>query len=343
MTRHLILSACMLLTSAFAAQAQPKLSLLAAGDLKEPFGGDFDKDGNHVIAEYKGHCIKSVTMDGKVTLLAGDGTVGYADGPADKAKFNQPHNCVVHPKTGIIYVADTFSHTVREFDPKAKTVKTILGTGTKGYSGDGGPGDKAQVNEAYHVALDPTGKLLYLADIKNFRIRELNLETGIVTTAVGNGKKGVPADGTPAKDAPLVDPRAVVVDAKGRIYILERGGHALRIVEDGKIKTIVGTGKQGNTGDGGPALQATMNGPKFLWVEANGNVIIADTENHVIRKYDAATGKIDRIAGTGKKAKGEPTGDPLQCGLARPHGVAVTKDGAVLVNDTENNRILRIK
>ena len=111
------------------------------------------------------------------------------------------------------------------------------------------------------------------------------------------------ADGATAAAAPLADPRAVAVDRKGNVYILERGGHALRVVDPaGKIHTVVNaSGKSGASGDGGPALAATMNGPKHLCVDLEDNVIIADAENHLVRKFLLRDGRIVRVAGTGKR------------------------------------------
>ena len=337
------LSLIVLLHLSFPLPGADKITLLADKDLKEPFGGDFDKAGNYVLAEFGGHALKSVGPDGKVATIAGNGSKGYKDGPALEAQFNSPHNCVVHPRTGDIYIADTFNHCVRKWDAKTMMVSTVLGTGKPGFGGDGGPAAKATCNEAYHVAFDPTAKLLYLADIKNFRIRRIDLDTGIVTTVVGNGKKGIPSNGTVAADAPLVDPRAVAVDAKGRLFILERHGHALRMVADGKIETLAGTGKSGHAGDGGPALQATFNGPKFLWIEPNNDVLIADTENHAVRRYDFAHKTMQAVAGTGMKGKGGIPGAADHTALQRPHGVAICPDGSLLISDTENNRVLIIR
>src|SRR2546425_12516744 len=114
----------------------------------------------------------------------------------------------------------------------------------------------------------------------------VDLRTGIVSTIAGNGERGVPADGSDAAKSPLVDPRAVAADGVGNVYVLERSGNALRVVDgSGKIKTVAGTGMAGYSGDGGPALQAMMNGPKHLVMQKNGDVLIADTENHVIRRF----------------------------------------------------------
>jgi DNA-binding beta-propeller fold protein YncE len=173
----------------------------------------------------------------------------------------------------------------------------------------------------------------------------VDLRTGVVTTVAGNGKKGVPVDGAEAVNAPLVDPRAVAVDAKGNVHILERSGHALRMVDRrGSIRTIAGTGEPGATGDGGNARIATLNGPKHLCIDADGNVIIADTENHKIRKVMVAEGKIVRVAGTGKKGATGVGGSPFEADLSQPHGVYIhPTSGDLYIADSSNNRVLKIE
>ena len=171
----------------------------------------------------------------------------------------------------------------------------------------------------------------------------VDLKSGSVSTVAGNGQKGVPKDGAEAIAAPLVDPRAVTVDRKGNVYVLERSGNALRVVDaQGKIRTVVGTGQKGASGDGGPALDATMNGPKHLCVDLQDNVIIADTENHMIRKYSPSTGKIVRVAGSGKKGTGGIGGPPEEAELNQPHGVTVDRHGVLFISDSSNNRVLKI-
>ena len=240
----------------------------------------------------------------------------------------------------MIYVADTFNNCVRKVDPKIGVVQTIAG-GEKGFAGDGGPAANARFDQVYHVAIDADGKNLYVCDLGNRRIRKIDLKTGTIDTVVGNGKRGVPKDGAKAKDAPLFDPRAVAVDRKGRIWILERSGNALRVVEDGRIRTVAGTGEKGLAGDGGPALQAKLNGPKFLWIDPKGDVLIADTKNHCIRKFVVKDGSIVRVAGTGKKGKGGAGGPPTKVQLTQPHGVAIGPDGTMYVADSMNGRILK--
>jgi DNA-binding beta-propeller fold protein YncE len=172
----------------------------------------------------------------------------------------------------------------------------------------------------------------------------LDLASGKLETVAGNGQKGVPNDGDVARDAPLVDPRAVAVDSQGNVYILERGGHALRVVDrQGKIRTMVGTGKKGLGGDGSLAREATLNGPKHLCVDPQDNVIIADTENHVIRKYLTKEGTIVRVAGSGKKGTGGVGGSPLEVEMNQPHGVYLHRSGELYIVDSSNNRVLKIE
>lgn len=314
-------------------------------EIRTPFGVDFDRQGNMYIAEYSGHRVLKVDGKGVLAAIAGTGVKGHGgdDGPALKAKFNVMHNLAVAP-SGDIYVADTGNRRVRKISVVTGKVTTVAGTGKKGFSGDGGPATEADFGDIYCVALDPAGKKLYLADLDNRRIRAVDLKTHVVQAVAGNGKRGVPADGARAVEAPLVDPRAVAVDARGNIYILERGGHALRVVDaKGTIRTVAGMGKAGFEGDGGDALLALFNGPKHLYVDADGNVLIADTENHVIRKYLPAAGKIVRVAGSGKKGKGGIGGPPAQVELDQPHGVYVHASGAIYIADSSNQRILKIE
>jgi DNA-binding beta-propeller fold protein YncE len=312
--------------------------------LQAPFGVDFDRAGNLFFVEFTGYRVRKIDRRGLLTTIAGTGKKGYGgdDGPALKAPFDGLHSLAVTPG-GAIYLADTWNNRVRKID-QTGTVHTIAGTGAKGFSGDGGPATAARFAAVHCVALDPKGERLYLADLENRRIRVVDLRSGVVRTVAGNGVRGVPRDGAEAVKAPLVDPRAVAVDAKGNVYILERSGHALRVVDPaGKIRTVAGTGRKGFRGDDGPALQAEFNGPKHLCIDRDGNVLIADTENHVIRKYLPRTGKVIRIAGSGRKGSAGLGGPAREAELNQPHGVHARADGSIYIADSSNNRILRIE
>jgi DNA-binding beta-propeller fold protein YncE len=325
-----------------------KIVLVAGGDedrtgipatrarLLEPFGVDFNSAGDMFIIEMaSGNRLLRMDSRGILHHVAGQNPPGDSGdgGPAMTAKFNGPHNLAVLPD-GNILVADTWNGRVRRVDIKAQTVSTLPGFNV--------PADRARTAGPYCIALNSTGTEVYIADLR--RIHAITVKTGASRVVAGNGDKGVPTDGALATEAPLFDPRAVAVDRKGNVYILERGGHALRVVgRDGKIRTVVNSsGRKGADGDGGDALAATMNGPKHLCIDHDDNVIIADAENNLIRKYVPATGKILRIAGTGKKGTAGLNGPPEQCELSRPHGVTIHRDGTLFITDSYNNRILKI-
>lgn len=312
--------------------------------LIQPFGVDFLGSTLYFVEMLGGDRLRAITEDGKVVTLAG--TVGQKGNAGDggdplSARFNGLHALAVGPD-GRIYLADTFNHRVRVYDPQRKTLTAFAGTGEAGYSGDGGPAAQATFRGIHHLAFDPQGKYLYLTDLGNRRIRRVELKSGVVTTVAGNGEKGVPQDGQRATEQPLVDPRAAVVDAQGRIWILERSGHALRVVDsDGTIRTVAGTGKAGQ--GIGPAREAALNGPKHLCLDRDGTVLIADTENHRIVRYDPKSQTLTVVAGTGKRGNRLVHDNPRQTELAQPHGVHVhPATGDIYIADSSNHRILKI-
>ena len=332
--KHLLL--CLLLSSA-AASADTISLVDTGGQLKEPFGTGFDSAGNAWIVEMiSGNRLFKLDPSGKMTHVAGQSSAGYSGdgGPALEAKFNGPHNLIVLPD-GNVLLSDTWNGVIRHVDVKAGKVSTV-----KGYAAEKG---KERSRGPYCITLGFDGKTVYIANLS--QVLTLNLDTHELKVIAGNGKKGVPEDGAVAVEAPLVDPRAAAPDRQGNVYILERGGNALRVVDkDGRIHTVVNrSGKQGGTGDGGPALEATMSGPKHLCVDVDDTVIIADAESHLIRRYDPKTKLITRIAGTGKKGANGVGGDPAQCELARPHGVTIHPQTKELwITDSYNDRILKI-
>jgi sugar lactone lactonase YvrE len=305
--------------------------------LKEPFGTEFDAAGNIWIVEMvAGNRLLKIDPAGVLHHVAGELSPGFAGdgGPALQARFNGPHNLAVRA-IGDILIGDTWNGRVRRLDPATGTVATLPGWQA--------PAGRERGNGPYCITLSPDGDKLHIADLR--QVHELDLASGRCRVVAGNGEKGLPQDGAVATEAPLVDPRAAAMDRDGNLYVLERNGHALRVVSpDGRIRTVVNaSGKKGAEGDGGPALQATMSGPKHLCIDRDGSVLIADAENHLIRRYLPASGRLVRVAGTGKRGAAGVGGDPLQCELARPHGVTVHPvSGELFITDSYNNRILRI-
>lgn len=300
-----------------------------------PFGVDFDRSGNTFLVEIAGHRVLKIDRPGVLTRLAGTGMKGDRGdgGPALDAEFNGMHSLAV-ARNGDVIVADTLNNRVRKINAQTGTITALAGTGKKGNSGDGGPATQAEFGGIYCIALDPQCTRLVLTDLDNRRIRVVDLATSIVTTVAGNGEKGKPADGADARTAPLVDPRAAVLDSQETLWILERGGNALRAVDpNGKIRTVIGDGK----GD------VTLNGPKHLCIDRAGNVVIADTENHRILKYIPRDNKIVPVAGTGEKGTAGVGGPPEKLQLNQPHGVTIGPSGELYIVDSSNNRVLKIE
>jgi DNA-binding beta-propeller fold protein YncE len=333
-----------LLAVATAASGPGRAVLVTGQGLSEPFGVAFDAGGNTYIVEMAGNRVTVLDPAGKQSVLAGTGEKGFGGdgGPAAAARFNGPHHLLLGPD-GALYVADTWNYAVRRIDLDTRVITTVAGTGVKGFAGDDGPARAAQFGGVFSIAFH-RGQL-YICDLDNRRIRTVDPRSGVVSTVAGNGEKGVPQDGSDARAQPLVDPRAIAFDGKGNLYIAERGGHALRVVDPaGKIRTVAGTGEAGFGGDGGPARAARLNGPKHIWVTPEDDVLITDTENHVIRRYAPRDGTIHLVAGTGVKGAGGLGGPPERCELNRPHGAqARPGTGALYISDSDNHRVIRIE
>ncbi len=298
--------------------------------LQQPFGVDFDAVGTMWIVELAGGRVHRLDAQGQFATLAGNGTKGHDGdgGPASRATFNGMHNVAVTPG-GDVYISDSWNYCVRRIDAKSGHIHTMIGTGRKGYTGDDGPMGEAAFSFVMCVTLNATKDRLYLTDIDNRRIRVADLKTGRLSLVAGDGRKGVPKDGDLSTRSPLVDPRAAAPDSKGNVYILERGGHALRVVDgQGRIRTVAGTGQKGDRD--GVGTQASFGAPKHLCVDDRDNVYIADEANGRIRKFDAATGKVSTVLGQGRVK------------LLSPHGVTWHR-GRLYVVDTGHHRILRVE
>ena len=274
----------------------------------------------------------------RTTTVAGNGQKGYDGdgGAATNASLNLPHEIQLDA-AGNLYIAERDSHVIRKVDGKTGMISTIAGTGIAGFSGDGGSANRAQLRQPHSIAIDASGRML-ICDVGNHRIRQVDLSSNRIETYAGTGERQSTSDGAPLKGTPLNGPRTMAFDREGNLYLALREGNAIyRIArETATLRHLAGTGEQGYSGDGGPAVRATLAGPKGL-AYAKGRLYVADTENHVVRCIDVTTGIITTVLGTGQRGDG-PEHDPLLCALARPHGVLVDS-GRLYVGDSEAHRI----
>jgi streptogramin lyase len=290
------------------------------------------------------HVIRKVSRDGKITTVAGGGKKGYSGdgGPATQATLNEPYEARFNKK-GDLFFVERMNHVVRRVDARTRLISTVAGTGKAGFSGDGGVATVALLHEPHSIQLDNLGNL-YICDIRNHRIRKVDAKTGLITTFAGTGKQAPTPDGATIAGTPLNGPRAIDFDAQGNLWLALREGNAVYKldVKTNKLHHIAGTGEKGFSGNGGPARQATLSGPKGLSIGPDGNVYLADTESHSIRMIDVRRNTLELVAGTGERGDG-PEGDPQACRMARPHGVFLDRDGAIYVGDSEAHRVRAIR
>ncbi len=299
--------------------------------LRYPVGIDFDHQGNAWIVELSGGRVLGVKPSGGLFVLAGTENGGYAGdgGPATEARFNHLHNVAISPE-GKCFLSDSSNNCVRVIDSNTGRVETFAGRAEPGFSGDNDDRKKARFREPICVSLTPDSSKLLIADIRNYRIRQIDFTTGQVETLAGTGKRGKPTEGALARESALIDPRAVAADTRGNVYILERAGNVLRMIDThGKVYTVAGTGERGF--QDGPATEATFHEPKHICVDSQDRVFIADDKNNAIRLYDPQRGEVKTIVG----------GAGEEEVLKAPHGVCFHA-GDLYIVDSGHNRVLKM-
>lgn len=225
---------------------------------------------------------------------------------------------------------------------RAAEIRTIAGTGVKGFSGDGGPAEKAELNNPFGIARGPDGAL-YVCDTDNHRIRKISTD-GKITTVAGTGERGWSGDGGPALEAKLNEPYEVRFDARGNVFWCERMSHTVRRMEGktGTITTVAGTGVAGFSGDDGPAAKAQLNQPHSIAIDKAGDIFICDIVNHRIRKVDMKTGIISTFGGNGDKKTALDGARIAGSPLNGPRAMDFAPDGALWLALREGNAIYRL-
>lgn len=307
----------------------------------------FDSAGNVYIANsYVASQILKVSTTGTVTVVAGNGTMGYSGdgGPPTLAALNRPEGVFVDA-SGDIFIADTENNVIREVLASNGTIATVAGNGIPGYSGDGGPATAAQLSAPYGVFVDGSGNI-FIADTENSVIREVLAGTGTIQTVAGNYTSGAgfSGDNGPATSAQLDIPEGVFVDASGNIFIADTYNSVVREVTaaNGNIQTVAGHYYDAQagfacqfTGDGGSPTSAFLCLPNSVFVDGSGSLYVADTANYGIRKVVSAT--ISTIAGTlGTYGYSGDGGAATSALLQYPGGVSLDASGNIFIADTDN-------
>jgi len=351
MTWKMGLAPLILSAAAFGASVTTLMGTGAPGysdtQLNNPYGMAIGPDGALYFCDVDNQRVRRLDLaTKKLTTIAGNGQKAYRGdgGPAVDASLNAPHG-LLFDRGGDLYFAERDNHVVRKVNMKTGVISTVAGTGKAGFSGDGGPGTQAQLNQPHCVLLDRDGTLL-ICDLMNHRIRRLHLDTGMIETFAGTGEAKPTPDGAPVSGTPFSGPRTLALASNGDLYLALREGNAIYRI-DAQTKTLhhlAGTGESGYSGDGGPAMSAKFGGalarlagPKGLSLGRDNSLYIADTESHAIRKIDLKTGVISTVLGSGEKGDG-PEPDPLKCKLNRPHAVLLA-NGVLYVADSEAHRI----
>jgi len=225
-------------------------------------------------------------------------------GPASRARLESACGIALDSRRNV-FIADRRGNRVFRVDVLSGRMRVVAGTGERGFGGDGGPATDAKLAVPEGVAFDANDNL-YIADRSNSRVRRLDAKSGVITTVAGNGEAGYSGDGGKATLASLTYPYGLALDEDGSIYIADTDNLCIRRVDarTGIITTVAGNGRQGFTGDGGPAVEAALYRPHVLTLGAHGELIIGDSFNQRIRRVDPGTGVITTIAGNGEEGTG---------------------------------------
>lgn len=330
----------------------------AAAQFLTPQALAADASGNLYVADTFNFRIRRIDSNGNIVTVAGSGSAYfYGDGgPATRAQLRWPDGVAVSAD-GNIFISDSANDRIRKVSPDG-TISTIAGTASRGFSGDGGRATDAHLNYPRGLALDSAGAL-YFADVYNHRVRKITPD-GLIRTIAGTGEPGFSGDGGQALEAQLYYPQGVALDPRtGNLYIADSSNYRIRIVApDGTIRTVAGTGEEGFSGDGGPAISARLAAPSAVAVDRSGNVYFVDStvcypvacgsdrsktdvSNQRVRKVDT-NGIIATVAGNGLMDFAGDGGPAISASLCFPEGIALDSSGNLYIVDAGNNAIRKV-
>ena len=302
--------------------------------LANPFSMAADAAGNVYVADRDNHRVRRIDTAGNITTVAGNGEQGFFGdgGLATSASLNTP-TAVAVDTNGNIYIADSNNNRIRVV--ANGNINTFAGNGTAGYSGDGSAATSASLYTPRGVAVDANG-VVYIADTNNHVVRKVS--GGTISTIAGNAQQqGFYGDNGAAGSAGLDTPTGVAVDATGKVYVADSNNHRVRLLSGATLSTFAGNGTAAYSGDGGAATSAAIAFPLGVSLDGMGNIFVADSNNHVIRRV-SSTGTITTIAGEGEQGFFGDAGGPNAAVLDTPSGV-LPLNGNVYIADLNNQRI----
>jgi len=315
-------------------------TLAGSAQFASPRGVAVDANGAIYIADYQNSKIRKISADGVVTTVAGTTSDGFnGDGrQATEAKLFYPKNVAIDQAQNL-YIVDSGNNRIRKVGADG-IITTVVGNGTAGFAGDGGPAVGAQLNNPSAVAIGSDGSL-YIADGNNHRIRKVD-PAGTITTIGGNGSTQSGGDGGPATSAALYGPQDVAVDASGAVYLTQLDSRVRKIATNGIISAVAGNGTSGFSGDGGPAINALVGPAAGVDIDATGAIYIADQANYRIRRI-TSDGTINTIAG-GYTGDGGPATNAFfrKTFVKSPSELTVDRYGNIYISDQFGNRIRKV-
>ena len=287
----------------------------------------------------------------RIRTIAGTGMMGTAaDGDsADRATLNNPFGLVIGPDGGL-YWAEFGSHRILRLDLTSMKIGVIAGTGTRGYSGDGGPANKAQLNTPHEVRFDSKGNI-YIAERDNHVVRFVDMKTQIISTAAGTNMAGFSGDSGQANKAQLNQPHSIALDRSDNVFICDIVNNRIRRIDPktGNISTYAGTGARTPAPEEGGLADTSLPGPRSIDVAPDGRMYLVLREGNKLFVIDPTAGRLKHLAGTGELGYAGDGGQALAAkfgapgnALNGPKGIAYSPDGSLYVADTENHVVRKI-